>query len=899
MRSSESGSSVLDSPTPLASSAEEGYTYAYAYTYESYTGSSSDGRAGTGSGDAILRTEVAKSKDRTAAEEASDHVSVRGRLSSDSYLSSHASSNAAGSDGGGIEVEAQSGVANDDVDCAASGPEPLATPVLVSTIGKHASLRDGRRRHSPASGRDHRRDAGLVRVNELKMEPQTAARVFPQAKLELASSGGEGVVQRLTLLMRIKLFLLRFESLSSKHRRYWNLFLLLVVVVQGVTVPMRIAYRKMWQLDQTFFYVFSAFTDVVLLADIVLHFRSVYVDRSIPILDYGKIRGHYLRTRFPLHALASLPLDWIFLSPVWLHATLRLPRLLRLLEMRRFVRAWDERSQHLLRTRLLFLLVVLLLLVHWIGCVYTSIEYERGFGATSWSSPTERENAPLWEQFVAAYFWALNQVTNKGGTPLKPVTQFERGFELGIAVLSLFVVATVISAISRLIVKAGAKDARLATKSREVTAFIKQRNLPTELADAIKSHVLTVHEREEDKGAFAVYAALPEQLKRDVAMCLKAELLSQVPFLAEASDGFVESIAVHLKATLFSPGEMIVQQGAKGGRMYFVESGHVARVESGKVLNRLAAGEVFGVTALLLPHLSQPFGYSALSFASVYTLSRKHLSETLKFFPAERAKLRDRAYKVANERAVHDALDVALNGEDSEANRPRFSFSQLVALRAEFEHVVYGVGEEMFAAGAPADQLVFVVHGQVSIYTADGDPLGVVAHYSFIGGLGPPPAVLPVSGRAGGVVHALWLPRQAFDAHVAACSKRAADALEAWAARGLEAGYYRDHVWIERDGNAEEVCSSDESDGNGNGEPMLANDAASSGKWVQRRQARTSLSVRAILADLADIASSSGHALGFASDAVSWRGLSNQTLLRAARCAAKLRHVVDEELFTR
>lgn len=84
------------------------------------------------------------------------------------------------------------------------------------------------------------------------------------------------------------------------------------------------------------------------------------------------------------------------------------------------------------------------------------VAYWKGFGETSWLPEKSVEGLSTANQYLYAYFWATNQLTNKGGGTLglpqlvrlfltcmcagikRPVSIFEMGFELFVAFTSLF-----------------------------------------------------------------------------------------------------------------------------------------------------------------------------------------------------------------------------------------------------------------------------------------------------------------------------------------------------------------------------------------------------------------------------------------------------------------------------
>ena len=130
-------------------------------------------------------------------------------------------------------------------------------------------------------------------------------------------------------------------------------------------------------------------------------------------------------------------------------------------------------------------------------------------------------------------------------------------------------------------------------------------------------------------------ADLPDSLKLKVSIFINKSMLEKVPIFEGAGDALVEELLMHLKPTIFTPGDYVFRSGDIADCMYFVNSGRVEVVSSdGKtVFATLSPGSYFGETALLL---KQPRNacVRAMDYVDLYTLNRTTLGEILEKFPA-------------------------------------------------------------------------------------------------------------------------------------------------------------------------------------------------------------------------------------------------------------------------
>ena len=83
------------------------------------------------------------------------------------------------------------------------------------------------------------------------------------------------------------------------------------------------------------------------------------------------------------------------------------------------------------------------------------------------------------------------------------------------------------------------------------------------------------------------------------------DLISSIPLFQHCRDpGFISLLCGAMDMRLFSPGDMVIEEGTQGSEMYFIHKGSVEvlkRTPSGEEarLATLSAGEYFGENALL------------------------------------------------------------------------------------------------------------------------------------------------------------------------------------------------------------------------------------------------------------------------------------------------------------
>jgi CRP-like cAMP-binding protein len=77
------------------------------------------------------------------------------------------------------------------------------------------------------------------------------------------------------------------------------------------------------------------------------------------------------------------------------------------------------------------------------------------------------------------------------------------------------------------------------------------------------------------------------------------DLLRNVPFFANASEGFLERLSGEFFERTYRPGEAIAEEGESGKTFVVIEAGDVVVSVHGQEVGRLGSGQSFGEMALI------------------------------------------------------------------------------------------------------------------------------------------------------------------------------------------------------------------------------------------------------------------------------------------------------------
>ncbi|OQR81794.1 voltage-gated ion channel superfamily [Thraustotheca clavata] len=196
------------------------------------------------------------------------------------------------------------------------------------------------------------------------------------------------------------------------------------------------------------FFIIDRITDVIFFTDIIINFRSPFVNYKGEIHFNAEERAReYLSTWFSIDLISIIPFDYFatFLptsGPTTNNNLLKLPRLLRMFRLtkilkvvvasRIFKRYEMQISIKYGWIRLIKFAGGMLLLTHWMACFVYLAAILSGPQTTWLTAPfgiqaTFTQDHWLGDAYVAAIYWAAMTITTIGYGDIVPVNSLERG----------------------------------------------------------------------------------------------------------------------------------------------------------------------------------------------------------------------------------------------------------------------------------------------------------------------------------------------------------------------------------------------------------------------------------------------------------------------------------------
>jgi len=177
--------------------------------------------------------------------------------------------------------------------------------------------------------------------------------------------------------VEVKVNKMCFWRANSQTRIKWDLFIILLATINSFQIPYNVAFtspeNKNIALD-----IFNWLIDFFFMMDVVINFRTSYISdiTGNEIVDTKIIAIKYLKTRFWIDLLASVPLDFFTYilnndkSNAFLLQMLGLLKLVRILRLSRLITYLNFKNDVKMSLKLIKLVFFLVLYLHCLCCIW-------------------------------------------------------------------------------------------------------------------------------------------------------------------------------------------------------------------------------------------------------------------------------------------------------------------------------------------------------------------------------------------------------------------------------------------------------------------------------------------------------------------------------------------------
>ena len=156
----------------------------------------------------------------------------------------------------------------------------------------------------------------------------------------------------------------------------WDLFIMFMAIYSWFAIPVQLSLNPEFT-NHPAYIIVDALINAIFIIDVIINFRTTFIHKVTgeEIIEQRKIAVEYIKTRFFIDLIASIPFDFIaglFVSSGNASTLniITLLKLVRVLRLGRLISVMKVKDDIKLSLRLLKLVFFLILYLHWQGCLW-------------------------------------------------------------------------------------------------------------------------------------------------------------------------------------------------------------------------------------------------------------------------------------------------------------------------------------------------------------------------------------------------------------------------------------------------------------------------------------------------------------------------------------------------
>ncbi|XP_054915313.1 cyclic nucleotide-gated cation channel alpha-3-like isoform X2 [Poeciliopsis prolifica] len=438
----------------------------------------------------------------------------------------------------------------------------------------------------------------------------------------------------------------------------------------------RACFNELQHANSTLWLALDCISDVIYYVDTFVRARTGFLEQGLLVKDAKTLKEKYMKTRqFKLDMISIIPTDFVFLhiginNPEW-----RFNRLFRLARLFEFFDRTETRTNFPNIFRIANLVLYIIIIIHWNGCLYFAVSKVLGFGSDTWVYPniSNPVHARLTRQYIYCFYWSTMTLTTIGETP-PPVRDIEYFFVVADFLTGVLIFATIVGNVGAMISNMNAARVEFQAKIDSIKQYMQFRKVTKDLeARVVKwfDYLWTEGKSCDEK---LVLKNLPDKLKAEIAINVHLETLSKVRIFQDCEAGLLVELVLKLQPQVFSPGDYICKKGDIGREMYIIKEGKLAVVADDGVTQFvvLSDGAYFGEISILGIKGSKAgnrrtANIRSVGYSDLFALSKDDLMEALVEYPEAKYALEDKGRAILmKDNLIDESLVAAVDAKDLE-----------------------------------------------------------------------------------------------------------------------------------------------------------------------------------------------------------------------------------------
>lgn len=262
--------------------------------------------------------------------------------------------------------------------------------------------------------------------------------------------------------------------------------------------------------------------------------------------DTKRLAISYLKSaQFKIDVISLIPFELPLMLLIGVQKTLYPPVQGRLNRLLRINRVFETRLKIETSTtrpflfRILYLVFILIVIIHWNGCFYYLISKQIGLGTDIWvfSNPIN-ESSLLTFQYVSCFYWSTLMLTTIGEVE-SPTNSAESVVMILNFLVAIVLVATLVGNIGSVISSMNLEENKFQNKVDAIKSLMKLRKVDKILEKRVIRWFDYLRKYNQTQDESEILANLPDKLSLELASHVHFEKLKNVNIFSDCEEGLL------------------------------------------------------------------------------------------------------------------------------------------------------------------------------------------------------------------------------------------------------------------------------------------------------------------------------------------------------------------------
>lgn len=429
----------------------------------------------------------------------------------------------------------------------------------------------------------------------------------------------------------------------STPRSVWDMFMTFLLLYVAFVLPFRYGFLKA-EADREPLDNLDQYLDWFFVADIIFNFRTTYSnEEGIEVVKPWLVARHYLRTWFVIDLVSSVPYDQMAnglpgLQPMKLLKVGKVSKVFKVLRVARVLRinSTIQNSMEMIAlsstftalVNLSLLLLLTFVLCHWVAC-FMAVSGEGFTRDYVGDSP--------FEQYLAAFYWAMTTLTTVGYGDMIPTNNWERFYAVLAMILGCGFYGYILGNISFFVHHKNINERAFIDRMGLVQAWLSYHGLPRETSRRILRHFKMLLRQKAAIDEVAIMNDLSPELAKEVSEILIPSEIRHAKVFKGLQTTMLSHIARIVRQHTSAANTLIVDRGSQGVGMFMIHQGQ-ARLDHWRTASTASSEAQESLAAYAMLEAEDTWGEEILlGITSHYKYSVQCVTEvTLLVLPVDR-----------------------------------------------------------------------------------------------------------------------------------------------------------------------------------------------------------------------------------------------------------------------